>query len=184
MDSADPSRSFAAVSFFRTMDPTAKYSLAAGGVFSLLFLIQMIPHLAKLFKGVAIWISKHVVYPYAINRHRIVGPWTRATVALHLMYIGLNVFCLGFQASSAWKAGLRAGTLSLINMVPLFAGPHLGFLADMLGLSLISFHRIHRSAGWMSFAMAFFHVSTVIVSGVSLDLSRHANIFTLIASET
>jgi hypothetical protein len=166
------------------MDPTAKYSLAAGGVFVLLFLIQLIPRLAKLFKGVTIWISKHIVYPYAIDRHRVIGPWTRATVALHLVYIGLNVFCLGFQASSASTAGLRAGTLSLINLVPLFAGPHLSFLADMLGLSLISFHRIHRSAGWMSFAMALFHVSMVIVSGVSFDLSRHANIFTLIASHT
>jgi hypothetical protein len=165
------------------MDPTAKYSLATGGVFFLLFLTQMIPHLAKTFKGVAVWISKHIIYLYAIDRHRIVRPWTRAIVALHLVYIALNVFCLGFQASSASKAGLRAGTLSLINMVPLFAGPHLGFLADMLGLSLTSFHRIHRSVGWMSFAMEILHVSTVIVSGVSFDLNQHANIFTLIASK-
>lgn len=183
MDSADLSQSFAALSFVRTMDPPAKYSLAAGGVLFLLFLIQLTPHLAKLFKGVAIWILKHFIYPNAIDRHRLVGPWTRAIVALHLVYIALNIFCLGFQVSSASKAGLRAGTLSLINMVPLFAGPHLGFLADMLGLSLISFHRIHRSAGWMSFAMALFHVATVIVSGASFDLSQLANIFTLVASK-
>lgn len=183
MGSADLAQSFAAVSFLWTMDPTAKYSLAAGGIFSLLFLTHLIPHVAKLFKGVAIWISKHVIYPYAINRHRIIGPWTRALVILHLVYISLNVFCLSFQASSALEAGLRAGTLALINMVPLFAGPHLGFLADVLGLSLTSFHRIHRSAAWMSFAMALFHVFTVIVSRITFNLSQHANIFTLIASK-
>jgi hypothetical protein len=90
------------------MDVTAKYALAVGGIFSLLLLTQLIPRIPKLFKGVSIWVSKHVVFPYALERHQMVGPWTRATVAVHLVYIAANVFCLGFQASSVSEAGLRA----------------------------------------------------------------------------
>lgn len=47
-----------------------------------------------------------------------------------LYYIALNVFCLAFRVPTLSKAGLRAGNLSLANMIPLFAGAHLSFLAD------------------------------------------------------
>ena len=182
MDPVIHASSFAFISVLRTMDLTAKYSLAAGGIFSLLLLAQLIPRIARLFGGVSIFVSKHVIFPYILKRHEVVGPWTRATVAVHLIYIAANVFCLGFHTSSVSKAGLRAETLSLINIVPLFAGPHLSFLADVLGFSLDSLHRIHRSAGWMSFSLAVFYVSTVVAAGDPFPLSQPQNLFGLIAS--
>jgi hypothetical protein len=164
--SQDPvihTRSLAFISVLRTMDVTAKYALAAGGIFSLLLLTQLIPRIPKFFKGVSIWVSKHVIFPYALQRHQRVGPWTRASVAVHLIYIAANVVCLSFHASSVLEAGLQAETLSLINTVPLFAGAHLSFLADTLGLSLNSVRRIHRSVGWISFSLALLYVSTVVI---------------------
>jgi hypothetical protein len=177
----DP-RSLAFIAVLRTMDVTARYALAAGGIFSLLLLTQLLPRIPELFKGVSIWVSKHVIFPYALKRHQRIGPWTRATVDVHLIYIAANVFCLGFQASSVSEAGLRAETLSLINAVPLFAGAHLSFLADTLGLSLDLVRRIHRSVGWMSFSLALFYVSTVVIAGASFPLSQPQNLFLLIAS--
>lgn len=182
MDTGMHTRSLTFISILRTMDVTAKYALAAGGIFSLLLLMQLIPRLPKLFKGVSTWVLKHLVFPYVLDRHRTVGPWTRAAVLVHLAYIAANVCCLGFRASSVSEAGLRAETLSLINMVPLFAGAHMSFLADTFGLSLNSVRRIHRSVGWMSFSLALFYGSTVVIAGAPFPLSQHQNLFLLIAS--
>ncbi len=96
---------------------------------------------------IALFTSKHITYPYFLHRHRLLGPWTRSDVLIQLIYITTNNLCLGFRVPILSKAGLRAGNLSLANMVPLFAGPHLSFLADVLGFRLDSYRYVHRSAG-------------------------------------
>jgi hypothetical protein len=164
------------------MDITEKYAIAAGGIFFLLLIVQLLPRLAGLVEGAYLWISKHFIYPYALNRHRGVGPWSRATVLIQLTYVTVNIFCLGFRLSSTSKAGLRAGTLALINMVPLFVGPHHSFLADTLGISLSSLRRVHRSASWMTFAFALFHVIVAVAGRTSFSLSKSQNLFTIIVS--
>ena len=57
------------------------------------------------------------------------------------------------------------------NMIPLFASPHLSFLANMLGFRLGTYHRVHRSAGLMSSALLPFHILSVAVQRTSLPLS-------------
>ena len=44
------------------------------------------------------------------------------------------------------QAGFRAGTLSII---PVFAGPHLSFLTDLLGVTLSTVRQIHRSISFL-----------------------------------
>jgi hypothetical protein len=63
MDPVTHTRSLAFISVLRTVDVTAKYALAAGGIFSLLLLTKLIPRIPKLFKGVSLWVSKPVVLP-------------------------------------------------------------------------------------------------------------------------
>lgn len=41
-------------------------------------------------------------------------------------------------------------------MIPLFAGPHLSFMADILGFRLGMYRRVHRSAGVMTFTVLLF----------------------------
>jgi hypothetical protein len=98
------------------------------------------------------------------------------------MYITANIFCTSFHTSSISEAGLRAGTLSLINIVPLFAGPHLGFLADLLGVSINIYRRIHRSAGLMSFLLTLFHVIVGLTSITPFVIMAGQNLFALIVS--
>lgn len=141
------------------MDITQAYAIAAGGIFLILFLINCLPTVLQLTRLV-LYTVKHHMYPYVLSRHRFLGPWTRASVLFQLVYITLNVVCITLQVSTVRQAGLRAGTLSLINMVPLFAGLHYGFLADLFGISLDVYRRIHRSAGLMSFFLALFHAFT------------------------
>ena len=109
--------------FIRSMDVPQIYATAAGGFFLVFILVNFLSRTVR--ERIALFTSKHLTYPYFLHRHRFLGPWTRSAILVQLIYIALNAFCLGFRASTLSKAGLRAGNLSLANMIPLFAGPYL-----------------------------------------------------------
>ena len=149
------------------MDVPQIYATAAGGFFLVFILVNFLSRTVR--ERIALFTSKHLTYPYFIHRHRLLGPWTRSGILVQLIYIALNVFCLGFRVSTLPKAGLRAGNLSLANMIPLLAGPHLSFLADILGFRLGTYRRVHCSAGVMSFALLLFHILVVAFQRTSLS---------------
>ena len=157
------------------MDITQKYAAAAGGVFFMFIVINLLPHITPLIRHISLLTSKYLTYPYLIHRHRFLGPWSPADGLVQLVYLTGNIFCFSFRVSTISEAGLRAGTLSLINTIPLFAGPHLGFLADLLGVSLRTYRHVHRSAGLMSFALILFHVLVVVFSRASFPLDLPQN---------
>lgn len=175
------------------MDPTLAYAIALGGVFVALILVNLLhlQHLTFLAylptsarASVHRW-WRYSVYPYLVHRRGLLPPFTLVDLLIQLIYIAGNSFSLAY-GSTIENAGLRAGTLSLINLVPLYLGPHLGFAADLLGLSLRAFRYIHRSAGLMSSGLALFHSVVVIksrtkyafwstksVSAVVVGIGRH-----------
>lgn len=163
------------------MDITQIYAIAAGGIFFMFILANCLHYISQLIKHASFFTFKHLIYPYLLNRHRFFGPWTRASVLVQLTYMTLNVFCVTFQVSTVSQAGLRAGTLSLINMIPLFAGPHHSFLADLLCVSLNAYRSVHCSAGLMSFVLALFHV-LASVSLASFSLAKGQYLFELLVS--
>ncbi len=167
------------LSFF-AMDISQIYATAAGGLFLAFILVNLTtPSVREWF---SVFVSKHLTYPYFLRRHRLLGPWTRSGVLLQLVYVAMNAFCLGFRVSTLSKAGLRAGNLSLANMIPLFAGPHLAFLADVLGFRLGTYRQIHRSAGLMSFAHLLFHLLVVAVKRTSFSLKIPEHLYGTIVS--
>ncbi len=129
-------------------------------------------------KKVAPLSLKYFVYPQL--RHRLTGAWNPAGVILGLLYSGVNVFCICFKVHSVWMAGLRAANLSLINLIPLMAGPHLSFPADLLGITLRTYRRFHRSFGLMSSILLGFHVHIVLVEKKPFPLRISENLFGLI----
>ncbi|KAL4984460.1 hypothetical protein BDW68DRAFT_190474 [Aspergillus falconensis] len=139
------------------MDIPAKYAIAAGGIFLATVLIRMLPPFVC-------WVSAQVTkclnypYPYFIRRHRHVGPWTWASFFCHLLYLSGNLVAVAFQTPSLRQFGLRAGKLTLVNMIVLFAGS----LFSFLGMSLHACRRIHRAASWMSGLMLTCHVATAM----------------------
>jgi len=168
------------VSPFHTspMDIPQIYATAAGGFFLVFVLINLLSRRVR--ERIALFVSKHLTYPYFLHRHRLLGPWTRSGALVQLIYIALSAFCLGFRVPTLSEAGLRAGNLSLANMIPLFAGPHLSFLADMLGFRLGTYRRIHRSAGLMSFALLLFHILIVAVQRTSFSLRIPEHLYGMI----
>jgi hypothetical protein len=167
------------------MDVTLGYAIAAGGVLFIPVFIHLFPRLSYLtsFAPPRLrWVLKHLTYLYLVRRHQFLGPWTLADVIIQLVYIGGNSFCLGFRVSSIATAGVRAGNLSLINLITLFLGPHLSFLADTLGISLRTFQHIHRSAGLMALGLVLFHAIVTVTSPTAFALSDAKNLSAVVVS--
>jgi hypothetical protein len=97
-----------------------------------------------------------------------------------LIYTAVNIFCVGFSVSTISDAGLRAGTPAVVNRIPLFAGTHLAFFADRLGISLRTIRGVHPSAGFMAFSLGLLHVLVIAASNVSLPLNEPRNLFAVI----
>jgi predicted ferric reductase len=70
----------------------------------------------------------------------------------------------------------------MINLIPLFAVPHLGTLVDLLGVTLSTFRQIHRSAGVTAVVLTIFHVLVIVASQPSFPLDLPQNKFAVIVS--
>lgn len=80
------------------------------------------------------------------------------------------------------EVGKRAGNLALINMIPLFAGPHISSLADALGVSLVSARQIHRSAAIMASGLVLVHFLLTLAATPSFSLGEAQDLFAVIVS--
>lgn len=76
-------------------------------------------------RGFTGFISKHVIYPYILKYHRMIGLWTWGGVGLFIIYITVNIFSTLFKLSSIAEAGRRTGTLAVINIAFLIHVPYL-----------------------------------------------------------
>ena len=133
--------------FLLIMKITQVYAIVMAGLF-LAFVVKSFLHvLVACSTKIRVFLLRHFFYSSLIHRHSLLGPLGRVHALAQLINVAINVFFLSFQASSVSKAGTRAGTLSLINMVPVFAGPHLSFLSNLTGMNLKTHRRLHRSAG-------------------------------------
>lgn len=157
------------------MDTTQAYSIVLAGIAFCFLLLNITCYLQNIIKK-----TKRLKYWNVLNRHALVGPWSAATLLLQTLYWIVNVFCLSFKVDSLSHAGRRAGTLSLINLSPLLSGLHHDFLAGMLGLSLKTIQRIHRSAAFAAFTLATFHVAIAAATEKSAFRRESSRIFVII----
>ena len=163
------------------MELITVYTIAAGSIFVSLFLMRVALSLISLTSIIHVMASKHLTYPYLLNRHQILGPWTRGNVLLYLVYGAVNIFCIAFRATSANTVGCQAGTLSLINMAFLFPTIHLSLLADILGISLKTCQCIHHAVGWSASALLSLHILiATVVQQEKFTLHGPGNISALI----
>lgn len=165
------------------MEITTVCAITAASIISAFVLTRCLCYLAPLKSVVIVSVSKHLTYPYSLDRHHLIGPWTRAGALFHLLYLTANLFCLLFLVSSVLSIKRRAGGLSLVNKTFLFAASHLGLLADILGVSLHTCRKIHRVTGWMSALLLAVHVVTTILTlHVAFPITKVDNLFAVIVS--
>jgi hypothetical protein len=118
------------------MDAVNIYGTAFGGILLLLIVARLRPALCDLARVLSILVSKYLVYPYMLNRHRWFRPWTSAGIIKCLVYSASNCIVILYNVHTYEEASVRAGRLALVNMTVLFMAPHPSVLANILGISL------------------------------------------------
>lgn len=164
------------------MDVTQIYAIVAGSLFAVLTTVNFCIHLWTLVQTYTVWVLRHIVYPFFLRRHRLVGPWSRRGFILRNIYILTNIFCSAYRTQTMMEAGKRTGILSLINLMPLFFGPHLDFLAKLMGVSLHNLHIIHGSAAIMSVLLSAAHAILSVLGGQWNTLAWCPRLYALLVS--
>lgn len=140
------------------MDTLLIYAIIAGSLLLTFALIRLLRSLSQWKSPVRVFIFRHLIYPYVISRHTLAGPWSRVGIFTHLVYVTANFVLIFYKNISLENIGRRAGGLSLINMIfPLAAG-HLSYAADLLGISLPVYRKLHRASGWMTMVLVVLHI--------------------------
>ena len=140
------------------MEATQIYAIAAGSIFVVLTILNLLLCILQKFYACNMLLLRHLIYPFFIRRHRFVGPWTRLGALLRVIYLTANIFLSIFPVLSLSEVANRAGHLSLINMMPLFFGPHLSFLADIVGVPLHTYQSLHGASAAMTVVLGVTHV--------------------------
>ena len=109
------------------------YSRILAGVPGVLILIQLYPLACSLYWLAKFVLLRYLAYPLAVNRQY----WSSVTnlqVLLLSIYLAANGLCMGLGVKTALDLTVRSGTMTSINMVPLFFGGRTSFIADRLGV--------------------------------------------------
>ena len=100
---------------------------------------------------------------------------------MQIAYITANFYCFKFWKLTTTKVGIRIANLALINMILLFFGIYLSFLANRFIIFLKTFRMIHCLVDMMSFIFVLFHVLVVVIRGAgTFFLSVLKNLYKLI----
>ena len=78
------------------MKTTLIYAIAAGGILVALIVTKCLRFMPQAFRALELTVCKYLIYPFALRRHRLFGPWTPADILLQLLYISVNAFSIGF----------------------------------------------------------------------------------------
>lgn len=176
---------------------TLIYSIGFGALFALLILrlpvyhftkvacpllleLEYFPPIRSIVKFIYRLTSEHLIYPTTLRRCKYIDRWSRGDTFLLLAYFASNISCILVPLPDIDQVCRRLGTLSVVNLLFVFAAPHLSFFADLLGVSLHSCRRFHASAGGAAFLLAVFHAVFATASRGKLDLERPRDLFALI----
>lgn len=179
------------------METTLVYSIGFGALFGFFLLRLPLYHFVRLVcpplldprrlspitaiaKLVSRLISEHLTYPTTLRRGKFFDRWSRRDTMLLLAYLAANVSCILVPLPNIDQVYRRLGTLSVINVLFVSAGPHLSLLADLLGVPLHFCRRLHASTGTMSFLLAIFHSTIAAASRSDKSLANPRNLYALI----
>ncbi|KAL0929603.1 FAD-binding domain-containing protein [Colletotrichum truncatum] len=139
-----------------------------------LTVINLLARTSGLRRRLAYQAEKQLVYRLLVHRHSLFGPWNAISLLRPAILISINVFCLTFHQPPLLA---RSGLLTLFNLLPLFIGPYLEFVADVLGLSFSTFVSWHRWQGRMTCAMLIVHALSAVADQKPVSLDSTKGIF-------
>jgi hypothetical protein len=103
----------------------------------------------------------------------------RIELMLYAIHWIITGFFNGYGIESLSQAGMRAGVIATVHLVPLLATSQLDFAAHLFGIGPQSFRRVHQAFGLMAAAQSVFHS---IVHARSLSPLNDTSINMLIVS--
>ena len=169
---------------YLTMELTAAvYAIIVRGVFSFLILTNISRKLWRAIQNQKIRVLRHLIYvSYGYQSTFFSRTMDSHPFFVRTIYLDVNLFFTIFRAKSVFETGIRAGALTLINMVPLFLGLHLSFIADLCGMLLKTYRFIHAAGVSMLFLLALYHVVLGLIHQSKKLLSQSAYIYGIIVS--
>ncbi len=162
------------------MEPVPIYSLAAGGVFLILFLYCASSHISRWIQDRTLfYIFKYLVYPIVIRRTTLSNPFSRWHAVLMILYWSGTAACNLVGVSDIAQAGKRAGALAAAHLIPLMCTNRPAFAADVLGLSIQTYLRLHTSFGLMAMLQALIH-TVIFVTHNTFDAKETLQFYGLL----
>lgn len=124
------------------------YALSIGSALILLLSYRLMSSLYKrLPRRLLGYLLRMTALPYLLRRHRYFGPVAVIDIVPWLLYLGANTFFAIYRVQSLDDAAYRLALLAETNMILLFLGSQLSFAADLVGLNIRRFSKIHLAAG-------------------------------------
>jgi hypothetical protein len=159
--------------------PTITYAVLAGSILIVSVAISIISHLKRTLQR-----TQYKFLLSSIRRPKYISRWSGIEICMLLGYMAGNVICIAIGTPPLSVAGRRAADLALISMTLLCITPHLGFLTNLLRLSLTTVHRLHLSVGIVTCLLLVLHVVGTVGTGTPLNFGRSENIWALIVSSS
>ncbi|PQK10246.1 hypothetical protein BB8028_0002g05700 [Beauveria bassiana] len=177
---------------------TLVYAIVSGGLFCLLLLrrplygiiqracpllleLRRLPPLPSISQGIKRLVADHLTYPTLLSPGRYFDRWSRGDALLLLAYFAANISCFLVPWSSVHQAGRRAGVLAVVNLLFLCVNPYLSLQADMMGISLQNYRRLHACVGAATFLLSVFHAIAAGSLRSKFIREEPVNLFAIVA---
>lgn len=181
------------------IETTFVYAIVFGSLFCLLLLhrplhsviqrvcpsllaLARLPPFPSIHQRMKRLIANHFTYPTFLSAGRYFDRWSRGDALLLLAYFAVNFLCFLVPWSSVQKAGRNAGVLALVNLLFLCSSPYLSLQADMVGISLRTYRRLHACVGTGTFLLCVFHAIAAGGLRSKFVLEGPVNLFAIVVS--
>lgn len=138
------------------------YTAVLGGTLLLLVLFRILSIIRTfMFMRCRRFVLRYFLYPVTRKWLANLLP-SPLYVLLTISYFAGTIVCNVIRVRSLSDAGVRAGHLSLINLIPMYLSGGYEFGAYLLGVSLETYGAIHRIVGVMAVTQATIHVVIMV----------------------
>lgn len=146
------------------------------------YVSPVIPKIVEIFPAPD-WAQRsyeQLTYRIAIRERSCNSSWSLMRLLLCLFFVGANICCVLVKSLSLADAAARCGELALCNMLLLYTGPSLSFVAHLLHIRLYSFQSIHSIAGIVVVLLTAFHSAAGAISKGDFPLNEGSNLWAFI----
>jgi hypothetical protein len=139
------------------------YALVTGGILVVVLSIRLAAAICNVLPWNFRTVYRIFVLRYCIHRHRHVQPVTYANMLCILGVVTSLIFLNVFAIHDLQSASRRAAIIAIVNMPFLFLASQLPFAADIVGISIDTYHRLHRWLSVIIFVEVSLHIAFIIV---------------------